>query len=660
MSDIAIPGFSSDSNTAKMIDNLMKAKRIPLEKMEINQEEYTDLKGIWQDLTVTLSKLSDSANKLYGFENPFNEKSVNSSNEDILTAESERTAIDENLSFIVSNIATADKFVSYQIDSEKTIPKGTYTFTVGEEDTTLKYRGGSLDDFVTKLNKKNPDEVRASLIKNSKTSQVLLIESLKTGDENSLVFKNDSISLGLDVGLIEKNTVENSKLIVNDLISSKGSVTKSKYELKLSPESRASFRVDTEINESDVFELTVELKYTPKGEKEKSPLDDLQIPSVTLEKITIDSASGGNLERFLSEEESDTPPVLDMNILTVSDDKYSLKLEPIVNNNNQKQIITFTGKQIENLKSINVINNNSEKTLVLHSAIQKKGAGRGDYVPLSPITVADNATVLMNGMKIERENNEIDDLVDGTTIYLHSADPDEEVTLNIDYNIDYAQDQISDFIYNYNQSVQKILLLTNDDKAILSEIEFANDDAKEKAEEIQGTLRGDRTLNSLKQSLSRVMTNAYPSESDKGFKLLKSIGISTNATGISGVNASKLRGYIEFNVEELENSLKNNIEGVKNLFGYDSNDDFIIDTGVAKFVDDIVKPYTRAGGTIATRISTIDSKIKRQDKQISDYKDDLITYESTIRRKYGQMDATINSLNSSMTAIENLTNSGDN
>lgn len=660
MSDIAIPGFSSESNTAKQIENLMKAKRIPLEKMEIKQEEYTTLKGIWQDLTVTLSKLSDSANKLYGFENPFNEKNVNSSNEKILTAKSERTAIDENLSFIVDNIATADKFVSYQIDSEKTIPKGTYTFTVGEDDTTLKYRGGSLDDFVTKLNKKNPDEVRASLIKNSKTSQVLLIESLKTGDENQLIFKNDSISLGLDVGLIEKNTIENSKLIVNDLISSKGSITKSKYELKLSPESRASFRVDTEMNESDVFELTIELKYTPKGKKEVSPIDDLQVPSVTLEKITIDNASGGNLERFLPEEDSITPPVLDMNVITVSDGKYSLKLEPIVNNNNQKQVITFTGKQIETLKSINIINNNSEKTLILHSVIQKKGAGKGDYVPISPITVADNATVFMNGMRIERENNEIDDLVDGTTIYLHGADPDEEVSLNIDYNIDYASDQISDFIYNYNQSVQKILLLTNSDKAILSEIDFANDEAKKKAEEIQGTLRGDRTLNSLKQSLSRGMTSAYPTDNDSGFNLLNSVGISTNATGNSGFNASKLRGYIEFNTEELEKTLKNNIEGVKNLFGFDTNDDFIIDTGVAKVIDDILKPYTRSGGTIATRISTIDSKIKRQDKQITDYKDDLISYEDTIRRKYGQMDATINSLNSSMTAIENLMNSGDN
>ncbi|QEN05753.1 hypothetical protein EW093_13915 [Thiospirochaeta perfilievii] len=659
MSDIAIPGFSSDSNSAKMIENLMKAKRIPLEKMEIKQEEYTDLKGIWQDLNVTLSKLSDSANKLYGFENPFNEKSVISSNESILTAETERTAIDENLSFIIESIATTDKFVSYQIDSEAKVQKGSYSFLIGEELTTLKYRGGDFEDFVNKLNKRNPDKLHASLIKNSKTSQVLLIESLETGNENSLQLKDDAIKLGLDIGLIEKNSIENNKIKVNDLISSSGDISKTTYTLNLSPRSKVSFRVDSGINENDIFEIEVELKDISEDGNDPTLLKDLNIPNVTLENITINNEIGEPLKRFSPNDNSSTP-ILDMNIVTISDEKYTTKLNPIVDINNKKQTLTFTGKEIKKLKSINIINNNSNKTLLVNSVTQKKGAGRGEYVPINPITIAKNAKLYMNGMEIERESNDIDDLVDGTTLHLKSADPNEKVTLNIDYNTDYARDQILDFVYNYNESMKKIILLTNDDKAVISEIEFANDDAKKKAEEIQGTLRGDRTLNSIKQSLLRTITNAYATNDDNEYNLLKSIGISTNASGSTGVNVSKLRGYIEANVEELEAALKNNITSVKNLFGYDSNNDFIIDTGVAKLVDDNIKPYTRAGGIISNRISTIDSQIKRNDKDITDYKDDLITYEDSIRRKYGQMDATINNLNSSMTAIENLTNSGDN
>ncbi|OQY41026.1 MAG: hypothetical protein B6229_00250 [Spirochaetaceae bacterium 4572_7] len=349
-----------------------------------------------------------------------------------------------------------------------------------------------------------------------------------------------------------------------------------------------------------------------------------------------------------------------MNIISLFNGKKTLKLDPIKDQVGIKQVLTFTGKDIENLKSITVQNNNSDKKVILHSVVLKKGAGNGEYVPTSPITVANDSLLSMNGMEIERETNTIDDLVDGTTVYLHKEDPDEKITLSIDFNTDLAKEEILNFIYDYNQSVQKILLLTNDDKAILSEIEFADDKAKEKAEEIQGLLRGDRTLNSIKQNLLRSITNPYPTENEKDFKLLKSIGISTNASGGStGVNASKLRGYIEANIEELEDALKNNLPGVQKLFGNDTNNDFIIDTGVAKVIDDLLKPYTRTGGTIATRITTIDGKIKRTDKEITDYKDDLITYEQTIRRKYGQMDATLNSLNSSMTAIENLTNNGD-
>ena len=253
-----------------------------------------------------------------------------------------------------------------------------------------------------------------------------------------------------------------------------------------------------------------------------------------MENITIESESGGGLERFLPDLESESPPVLDMNIVTVSNDKFTLKLDPIINNNNEKQILTFSGSEIEKIKSINILNNNSEKTLLIHSVIAKKGAGLGEYVPIKPITLAGNSLISMNGMDIERENNEIDDLVDGTTLYLHNADPNEEVSLKIDYNIDYARDQILDFIYTYNESIQKILILTNDDSSIISEIEFADDKAKEKAEEIQGILRGDRTLSSIKQNLLRGITNVYPVEDNNGYSLLKSIGISTNAGGSAG------------------------------------------------------------------------------------------------------------------------------
>lgn len=661
MSDISIPGFNSDSNSAKMIENLLKAERIPLEKMESEQEEYVELKGLWQDLKVTLSKLSDSSNKLYGFENPFNEKTITSTNEDILTAETERSAIDENLSFTVKQLATTDKFVSKQLDEDYRIPKGTYKFSIGEEDLTLKYRGGDVEDFVTKLNKKSPEELRASLIKNSKTTQVLLLESLITGSENSLGFHDDSIPLALDTGLIEENVIENSRIPVDDLIESEGIIDTNKYNINLSPSSRVSFRVDQELNKTDHVEITVELKKASSDKNKPELLNDLQAPSITLDNITINSETGGGLERFEKSDTDETDPILDMNIVSIkSDNTFDFELEPLVDIYNKKQTLTFTGEDIKNLKSINITNNNSNKVLVLHSATIKKGAGSGDYVPVKPITIAENAEIEMNGMLIERETNEIDDLVDGTKLYLHKADPDEEVSLAIEFDTEYAKDQILDFVYNYNQSIQKILILTTDDSAVISEIEFADDTQKEKAEEIQGLLKGDRTLNSIKQNLQRTLSNVYPTDDDSSYNMLNTIGISTNATGSTDYSAARLRGYIEADLEKLDAALNNDIGAVKDLFGMDTNNDFIIDTGVAKLVDDLIKPYTRIGGTIATRVSTIDSQMKRNEDDIEDYKDHLITYEETIRRKYGAMDATINSLNSSMSAIESLTNNGDN
>ncbi len=59
---------------------------------------------------------------------------------------------------------------------------------------------------------------------------------------------------------------------------------------------------------------------------------------------------------------------------------------------------------------------------------------------------------------------------------------------------------------------------------------------------------------------------------------------------------------------------------------------------------------------IISRIQVLDT-VEVDGEKVTEH---LITYEDTIRRKYGKMDATINSLNSSMQSIENLTNNGDN
>ena len=54
----------------------------------------------------------------------------------------------------------------------------------------MNWKGGKIEDFVTSLNKRGKDVIKASLIGINKGNKALLLESLKTGDENTLIFKN--------------------------------------------------------------------------------------------------------------------------------------------------------------------------------------------------------------------------------------------------------------------------------------------------------------------------------------------------------------------------------------------------------------------------------------------------------------------------------------
>ena len=88
MSDISIPGVSGSSNlnTDKIIEELMKVERIPLDRKEESLNAISQQKRVWQDVNRQLSRLRDTSKKLFGFENPFNERVATAADSSSFTA----------------------------------------------------------------------------------------------------------------------------------------------------------------------------------------------------------------------------------------------------------------------------------------------------------------------------------------------------------------------------------------------------------------------------------------------------------------------------------------------------------------------------------------------------------------------------------------------
>ena len=85
------------------------------------------------------------------------------------------------------------------------------------------------------------------------------------------------------------------------------------------------------------------------------------------------------------------------------------------------------------------------------------------------------------------------------------------------------------------------------------------------------------------------------------------------------------------------NVLGNNLEEIRNLFGYDSDGDLIIDSGIAYRLDKEVTAYTQTGGILAMKTSSLDSKIKTSESKITKLESQMDEKEAQLRSKFSTM-----------------------
>ncbi len=184
MSDVYIPGVKSRFNTGQIVEDLMKIEKIPRDRVQSNIDALRVQKGYWQEVGRRINTLRESARQLYSFQNPFNERLGKSSDESVLTAIANRDVPEQSFSFTVKQTAQADRFLSQPLDEKTRIEAGTYSFSVGNDEISINYRGGTLRNFVETINNRGRNKISASLITVKSGTISLLIESKLTGSEN--------------------------------------------------------------------------------------------------------------------------------------------------------------------------------------------------------------------------------------------------------------------------------------------------------------------------------------------------------------------------------------------------------------------------------------------------------------------------------------------
>ncbi|QBG47406.1 hypothetical protein EGM51_08375 [Verrucomicrobia bacterium S94] len=203
-----IGGLSSGTDYAGMIEQLMEARRIPIDTLENKRTELDYDMGAWSQLNTLASSLTSSLDRLRGFE-LWRSMSSESSAESVVTASAATASAEQQYSLVVSKLAKAQSISSDAVDTTTDLISAGYAaegdvFEIEGEQITIE-AGETLLSLRTKINSaalEMPEEVsvQASIVNNH-----LVLTRENTGSD-SMVLSDVTGSVLQNIGVLDASS----------------------------------------------------------------------------------------------------------------------------------------------------------------------------------------------------------------------------------------------------------------------------------------------------------------------------------------------------------------------------------------------------------------------------------------------------------------------
>ena len=234
----------------------------------------------------------------------------------------------------------------------------------------------------------------------------------------------------------------------------------------------------------------------------------------------------------------------------------------------------------ESQLSIQLIANNEQGGGLNFGNIQTVTEGRN-----IEISKGRDAQIEIDGRTVTSSSNAVSNIVPGVTINILNANPDQEITLSIDRDIDQIANKIKDFIDK-----------TNDVLGYIRE-QRTYEEGKTKP------LAGDSTLMFLEMDIT-----------DKIYAQVEGLDPSKNFVAWAGITMGE-DGKFSVDMDKLKETLSSDFESVKDLFISTDNRE-----GIASRMDDFLDFVTDeyGSGYVHTHIEALQDHIQSLDKEIAE------------------------------------------
>ncbi len=287
--------------------------------------------------------------------------------------------------------------------------------------------------------------------------------------------------------------------------------------------------------------------------------------------------------------------------------------------------LTLTSKETGYDNRINLNDEKNNELLTVLGILDENGERQeasgtdGGFLVRDPDEL--NAVFMINGLEIIRQSNTIDDVIDGVTIDLYSTfeDSEHDGYISVENDLNEVKDQIDSFIETYNKTVTYLRDKTNIDTSTYE----------------HGELYGDASLTTLRYQLSDIVTGQISTDDDSILNTLADIGITISRSGELSISDQ----------DKLDEQLEGDLAGVIRLFQGDE--------GVGQRIEDLMKRYTRSGGVISSKKSSISEQVDNLDRRIENYEKILETREAALKLEYSKLQQMLISLNNQMDMFNN-------
>ncbi len=243
---------------------------------------------------------------------------------------------------------------------------------------------------------------------------------------------------------------------------------------------------------------------------------------------------------------------------------------------------------------------------------------------------AANAELSINGIAVERSTNEIDDLIEGMTITLKSAEPSESVSVTSSKNYNGLTGKLNDFVEKYNALVDTLKEQT----------------AYNAATGQKGTLLGDSTVSRINLSLSRMIYESVDGV-DSSVNSLSRLGIEMDDSGHLSLDTGKLTSAMEEHPDDVARFFSSDEDGSK---------------GIALRLYDFLDGYLKGStGILSAKTDGLQKSIDKIEDQIERIEFRLAKREENLRHQFNtledlmlQFQQTSSQLDQQLSSLANL------